>query len=148
MSNFSSKTLARQNSYYSSTPSTPMPISIDRFEDGETLRERTTGERIVRFLLAHDEQAFTRAEISEALDVAPNTTGTNLSRLKNRELVRHREPYWAIIDDRERVASAFRARAEDAHLNELLGEEEWSEWKDHAASEAKLERTHDGSGEG
>ncbi|EMA52431.1 helix-turn-helix domain-containing protein [Halococcus thailandensis] len=115
-----------------------MPIGIDRFEDGEEIR-RTTSERIVRFLLAHDEQAFTRVEIAEALDVAPNTVGTNLSRLKKRDLVRHREPYWAITDDRERVASAFRVHAEDAHLDALLGEEEWGDWADHAASEAELE---------
>lgn len=139
--------VARQNDYYGSTPSTPMPIGIDRFKDGE-FRERPTGERIVQFLLAHDQQAFTRAEIAEALDVAPNTVGTNLSRLKDRELVRHREPYWAITDDRERVASAFRARAEDVHLNELLGEEEWDEWADHAASEAALESARSDADDG
>ena len=37
-----------------------MPISIDRFEHDEELRERTTSERVVRFLLAHDDQAFMR----------------------------------------------------------------------------------------
>lgn len=125
-----------------------MPIGIDRFEDGEELRERPTSERIVQFLLAHDEQAFTRAEIAEALDTDPNTVGTNLSRLKSRELVHHREPYWAITDDRERVASAFRACAEDDYLNELLGEEKWSEWADHAASEAELESTRSDADDG
>lgn len=104
-----------------------MPISIDRFEDGKELRERTTSERIVRFLLGHNEQAFTRGEIADALDADPNTVGTNLSRLKEQELVRHRAPYWAITDDRERVASAFKTRAENEYLNELLGEEKWED---------------------
>lgn len=125
-----------------------MPISIDKFEDDEELRERTTSERVVRFLLTHDEQAFTRSEIADALDVAPNTVGTNLSRLKERELVRHQEPYWAITDDCERVASAFKTRAEDAYLNELLGEEEWDEWKEYAASEELLEQAREASNDG
>jgi Mn-dependent DtxR family transcriptional regulator len=125
-----------------------MPISIDRFEESEELRERTTSERVVQFLLAHDEQAFTRGELADALDVAPNTVGTNLSRLKERELVRHREPYWAITDDHERVASAFKTRAEDAYLNELLGEEEWDEWEGHAASDDALEHAREESNNG
>lgn len=125
-----------------------MPISIDRFEDSEELRERTTSERVVRFLLAHDEQAFTRSELADALDADPNTVGTNLSRLKERELVRHREPYWAITDDHERVASVFKTRAEDAYLNELFGEEDWGEWEEHAASDNALERARGESNNG
>lgn len=122
-----------------------MPISIDRFERDEELRERTTSERVVRFLLAHDDQAFTRGELADALDVDPNTIGTNLSRLKERGLVRHREPYWAITDDRERVVHAFETSAENAYLNELLGEEEYDDWNDHAASEAELGRAREES---
>jgi Mn-dependent DtxR family transcriptional regulator len=117
-----------------------VPISIDRFEDGEAMREATTGERVVRFLLANDEQAFTRREIADALDAAPNTVGTALSRLKAGELVRHRSPYWAVTDDRERVRSAFGAHREAEHLDELLGEEDWNDWREHAATEAELER--------
>lgn len=61
-----------------------MPISIDRFEESEEIRESSTSERIVRFLLAHSEQAFTRREIAEAIDTSPETVGTNLTRLKDR----------------------------------------------------------------
>ena len=122
-----------------------MPISIDRFEHDEELRERTTSERVVRFLLAHDDQAFTRGELADALDADPNTVGTNLSRLKERKLVRHREPYWAITDDRERVVSAFETRTENAYLDEVLGEEDWEEWEEHAASEEALERAREAS---
>ena len=37
-----------------------MPIDIDSFEDAEVLREPPTGERILRFLLVHDDNAYTR----------------------------------------------------------------------------------------
>ncbi len=120
-----------------------MPISIDRFEESEEIRELSTSERIVRFLLAHSEQAFTRREIAEAIDTSPETVGTNLTRLKDRGLVRHREPYWAMTDDRERALSALRARYEDAYLNKLLGEENWEEWKQHAATPEEIEQARD-----
>jgi DNA-binding transcriptional regulator YhcF (GntR family) len=116
-----------------------MPISIDRFETDEELHEATTSERIIRFLFTHDEQAFTRQELADAIAVDPNTVGTNLSRLKKRELVRHRPPYWAVADDRERVLSAFKTHYETMHLNELLGEEHWEDWKEHAATDDETE---------
>ena len=74
-----------------------MPIDIDEFEDRDD-NERTTSERVVRFLGAHHDRAFTRREIADEIDVSPETVGTNLTRLKRRGLVRHREPYWAIAD--------------------------------------------------
>jgi Mn-dependent DtxR family transcriptional regulator len=66
-----------------------MPISITEFETVDPEEERSTAELIVEFLLENNEQAFTRSEIATAIDRAPNTVGTNLSRLKERGLVRH-----------------------------------------------------------
>ena len=45
-----------------------------------------TGERIIRFLAANSDKAFTRSEIAAAIDGDTNTVGTNLSRLKERSL--------------------------------------------------------------
>lgn len=78
-----------------------MPIDLDRFEDAVALRDPPTSERILRFLLEHGDKAYTRREIADAVDASPETVGTNLTRLKERGLVRHREPYWALTDDRE-----------------------------------------------
>ena len=91
-----------------------MPIDIDRFEDGDDLGEPPTSKRILRFLLANDDHAYTRKEIAEAIDANPETVGTNLTRLKARNLVRHREPYWALTNDRERVINALDASEGDA----------------------------------
>lgn len=90
-----------------------MPIDIDRFEAPEAIRDPPTSERILRFLLDHDDTAYTRGEIADAIDANPETVGTNLTRLKDRGLVRHREPYWAIIDDRGQVRAALRDRDAD-----------------------------------
>lgn len=84
-----------------------MPIDIMEFEQTEEA-ERTTAECIVEFLLENREKAFTRSEIATAIDRNPNTVGSNLSRLKDRGLVRHRKQHWAITDDLDRVVEAMR----------------------------------------
>lgn len=84
-----------------------MPIDITEFEQTEEA-ERTTAECIVEFLLENREKAFTRSEIATAIDRNPNTVGSNLSRLKDRGLVRHRKQHWAITDDLDRVVEAMR----------------------------------------
>jgi predicted nucleotidyltransferase len=111
-----------------------MPIDIDRFEDAEALRDPPTSERVIRFLIEHDDSAYTRGEIADAIDANPETVGTNLTRLKNRGLVRHREPYWAVTDDRERAINALRDHYDDAVLTDLLGTEDWNEWKEHTTT--------------
>jgi predicted nucleotidyltransferase len=98
-----------------------MPIDIERFESAEGPDEPTTGERIIRFLLEHDDRAYTRGEIAAAIDVNPETVGTNLTRLKARDLVRHREPYWAFTDDHEQARTILRERGAD-DLVALLSE--------------------------
>jgi predicted nucleotidyltransferase/DNA-binding transcriptional ArsR family regulator len=109
-----------------------MPIDIDRFKDEDALRDPPTSERIIRFLIEHDDNAYTRGEIADAIDANPETVGTNLTRLKDRGLVRHREPYWAVTDDRERAITTLRDRYDDAALTDLLGTEDGTEWKAHA----------------
>lgn len=87
-----------------------MPIDINCFESADNLRAPPTSERIIGFLLEHDRQAYTRREIADAIDVNPETVGTNLTRLKDRGLVRHREPYWALTDDRDHAIDALHTR--------------------------------------
>jgi len=111
-----------------------MPIDIDRFNDTEALRDPPTSGRIIRFLIEHDDNAYTRREIADTIDANPETVGTNLTRLKDRGLVRHCEPYWAVTDDREHVISILRDRYDDAILSNLLPTEDWNEWKEHAAT--------------
>lgn len=95
-----------------------MPIDVDRLDAD---RDRPTSARVVRFLAAHDDRAYTRREIADAVSADPETVGTNLSRLKARGLVRHREPHWAFTDDRERAIEALRDRYDDALVDDLVG---------------------------
>lgn len=98
-----------------------MPIGIDEFESDDPPGGESVPRRVVAYLASNHDQAFTRAEIVEALEADRNTVGTALSRLKDRGLVRHRGEYWAITDDLERVRAAYDLHAASAALDDHNG---------------------------
>lgn len=106
-----------------------MPIDIETFERESGFEDGTThAERILRFLALHDDKAFERREIAEATGLDPNTVSAVLSRLKERALVRHKPPYWA-IGDSERLQAATGLRGSLTALDETLGREDMDEWR-------------------
>ena len=84
-----------------------MPVRIDEFESGDLPSGPSVPEQVLAYLYANRDKAFTRSEIATGIDEDPNTVGTALSRLKQRDLVRHKGEYWAITDDLDRVADAY-----------------------------------------
>lgn len=108
-----------------------MPIDIDRFEEQpeETLRAvgPTNAERILGFLAANVDRAFTPKEIHEATDIPRGSVGVVLSRLEERELVRHRGEYWALADDAE-AEKTLTAMSTARSVTERLGPEDPAEW--------------------
>lgn len=106
-----------------------MPIDIETFETESGFDPgETNAERIVRFLVRNDDKAFERGEIADATGIDPDAVSAVLSQLKDRNLVRHKPPYWA-IGDRERLASATEFRRSLASLNETLGTEDMDNWR-------------------
>jgi predicted transcriptional regulator len=104
-----------------------MPISIDEFESRDTDEELTNSERVLRFLAANPDKAYKPVEIADATDVNKNSVHPVLNRLKQKGIVRHREPYWAVGDlDDVREAIVFQSTAE--FLDEKLGSESREEW--------------------
>lgn len=106
-----------------------MPVSIDDFESGNLPQGPSVPEQVVTFLYGQRDKAFTRSEIAAAIDEDPNTVGTALSRLKERDLVRHKGEYWAITEDRDRVAAAYDLHATTARLDESDGGIDPEEWQ-------------------
>lgn len=104
-----------------------MPIDVDHFE---SVADPPTSVRIVRFLLAHEENAYTRGEIATELAVDAETVGTNLTRLKERGLVRHRRPYWTVIEDHGQVIDELRRRYDERYVEDLLPAAEVSDHHD------------------
>jgi len=101
-------------------------IDIDEFEaaDPDDFEEPTDTERIVLFLDEHDDRAWKAATIAERLGLETDAVSAILSRLKDRELVRHKRPYWAITDDEERLHAAYRLHQHLETADEQYGEEQ------------------------
>ncbi|WP_436930240.1 hypothetical protein [Halosimplex halobium] len=123
-----------------------MPLSIDDFESGDLPSGPSVPEQVIRYLLSNNEQAFTRAEIASAIEEAPNTVGTALSQLKDRELVRHKGEYWAITDDIERVTGAYDLHSASEQLDAEDGGINTEEW-DNTAPDTVHPSERDGKSE-
>lgn len=108
-----------------------MPIDIDEFRTGaeDDLRAEspTNAERILSFLSANDDKAFTPSEIRSATDVARGSVGVVLSRLEEQDLVEHRGEYWA-IGDREAAARTATATETARAASERFGSEDPGDW--------------------
>ncbi|WP_042664197.1 helix-turn-helix domain-containing protein [Haloferax sp. ATB1] len=100
-------------------------IDIDEFEnaDADEFEERNDTEQIVLFLDDHDDRAWKAATIAERLGLDTDAVSAILSRLKERGLVRHKRPYWAITDNKERLQSAYRLHRDHKTADEQYGEE-------------------------
>ena len=88
----------------------------------------------MRFLAAHPDQAFTQSEIRDATGVKAGSISVVLSRLEDRELVRHKGNYWALGEDDE-VAAYTSMLESTCAANERFGEEDMAEWLEHAVDE-------------
>ena len=104
-------------------------IDIDEFEDADAdeFEERNDTERIVSFLDENDDRAWKAATIADRLGLDTDSVSAILSRLKERDLVRHKRPYWAITDDEERLRSAYRLHRYHETADEQYGEERLEE---------------------
>lgn len=115
-----------------------MPIDIERFErEGEFGSEETHATRILRYLAANDDKAFRRGEIAAETGIDADTVSSVLNRLKTRDLVRHKRPYWA-VGDPSRIREASATSDSLAALNDRLGTEDIDEWRE------ATERNRDG----
>jgi DNA-binding transcriptional ArsR family regulator len=111
-----------------------MPVDFERYDpDDAEGRIRLTGgtnaQTILEFLVARPERGFTPKEISEATGVPRGSVGTTLARLEERDLVRHKEPYWAIGEDDDRLA-AYEGMIHGLEaIDGRAGDDEWGDWE-------------------
>lgn len=89
-----------------------MPVHFEEYEAANTgiewaIDPGSNAYTILTFLTQHPETGYKPQEIHEATDVPRGSVGTTLQRLENRELLRHKEPYWA---DRQRRYCGIRGR--------------------------------------
>ena len=94
-----------------------MPVRIEEFETGKLPDSPSVPERVLVYLYTNRDKAFTRSEVATGIEEDPNTVGTALSRLKQRDLVRHKGEYWAITEDLDRVRDAYDLHTTTEKLN-------------------------------
>lgn len=115
-----------------------MPIDIETFEDTAADRLQSGGatnaERVMRFLAAHSDQAFTQSEIRTATDIKAGSISVVLSRLEDRDLVRHKGQYWTLGED-EDIAAYVSLLESTRAANERFGEENMDEWLEYAVDD-------------
>lgn len=105
-----------------------MPVRIDEFETGEFPSGPSVPEQVLIYLYANRNKAFTRSEVATKIGADPNTAGTALSRLKQRDLVRHKNEYWAIIKHLDRVQDAYGLHSIMEQLTDEDGGIDADEW--------------------
>lgn len=119
-----------------------MPVNFEHFdpeEGGYRLTEGSNAFEILRFLAAHPEQGFTPKEVSDHTGVPRGSVGVTLSRLEDRDLVRHKEPYWAIARDDRIAAYSGMLHGVDA-VEDRFGDEEWGDWEETAEDPRETDR--------
>lgn len=105
-----------------------MPVRIEEFETGELPSGPSVPKQVLAYLFTNRDRAFTRSEIATRIEEDPNTVGTALSRLKQRDLVRHKGEYWAITDDLDRVRDAYDLHTATERLDGEDGGIDPDEW--------------------
>lgn len=125
-----------------------MPVDFSSYDhdDKHTLQltEGSNAHTLLTFLAAHPEQGFTPKELSEATEIPRGSVGTTLSRLHDRGLVRHKEPYWAIGDD-DRLASYGATRHGLLAADDRFGDDDFGDWEATAVDPRTIE-TEDETG--
>lgn len=110
-----------------------MPVDFEQYDpDGERaglqLTEDSNAYAVLEFLADHPGQGFTPKEISEHTGIPRGSVGTTLSRLEDRQLVRHKEPYWAIGTDDRLATYAGMIHGLDA-ADARFDDDEWEDWE-------------------
>ena len=84
---------------------------------------------VVVFLDKNDDRAWKATTIVEQLGLDTDAVSAILSRLRQRGLVRHKRPYWAITDDEERLQSAYRLHRHYKSADEQYDEEHFENFQ-------------------
>lgn len=98
-----------------------MPVQFDEY-DGETgrmnLSEGTNAHTILAFLAEHPSQGYTPKEIAASTGINRGSVGPTLSRLEDRDLVRHKGEVWAIGKDDRLAAQGIAYIASSASITD------------------------------
>lgn len=119
-----------------------MPIDIETFEssgeDRLSASGETNAERVMHFLATNPDKAFTQSEIRDSTGVKAGSISVVLSRLEDRDLIRHKGNYWA-LGSSDDIAAYVDTLESTRAANDRFGEEDMDEWLEHAVEDEERE---------
>jgi predicted transcriptional regulator len=116
-----------------------MPVHFDDYESSNAdIEVGSNAGQILQFLARSPEKGYRPAEIYEELDFARGSVGPTLNRLKERGLVRHKEPYWAIAVDPEEVANLLHVSDAYEMMEARYGEEDFESAMENAVDPREM----------
>lgn len=108
-----------------------MPIKREKFENETekeiTISKGTNAWKILKFLKENPDKAYTQKEIHQKTEIKRNSLGVVLSRLEDKNLIKHKGKYWTIEAD-DRLASYEAGKiASSASITDTFTEEDKKE---------------------
>lgn len=76
-----------------------MPIKLDSHNEAPPVTPGTNAHELLAALLEHPEMGFTPKELAEMTTVPHSSVHKTLARLREKELVRTVDSYWAVAED-------------------------------------------------
>ncbi|WP_276299264.1 MarR family transcriptional regulator [Halorussus lipolyticus] len=116
-----------------------MPITKDRFD---RISERdahldSDADRLLDFLIRHEDKAYTKSEIAEETSVAKENVGPVLDRLRERGSVEHKSEYWRVSDHELAARAGTRLTAATARQYDDGDEFDVEKWAEYAVGDVE-----------
>ncbi|MDZ7850701.1 MAG: helix-turn-helix domain-containing protein [Halodesulfurarchaeum sp.] len=116
-----------------------MPVTFDTYDENKgsiDLSEGSNAYAILSFLAEHPDQGFTPREVQTETGLPYGSIGPTLKRLEERDLVRHKEPYWA-IGETEHLSTYAAMESTISAIESRYGSENPKDWLDNSESVEK-----------
>ncbi len=108
-----------------------MPIKLDSNAESPLVTPGTNAHELLVVLLEHPEMGFAPKELAELTEVPHSSVHKTLARLREKELVRQVDSYWAVAEDvaASQVANAVSLQEIEAEYgNDAYGnDDDWAE---------------------
>lgn len=111
-----------------------MPVHFDTYDENTgaiDLTEGSNAHTVLSLLAEHPNQGFTPKEIHQETNIPYGSVGPTLKRLEEHDLVRHKEPYWA-IGDPEHLSQAAGMESTLTAIEGRYGPEDPEDWLENA----------------
>lgn len=108
-----------------------MPVRVEELDAvvPPPARPGSIAARALAFLRENEGYAYSLGELADALGVEPTSLSPQLTRLRQRGVIAHKNGHWHALDERH-AAMALAMRSATRVANERLSAEDPKDWMD------------------